>query len=653
MKKIFFIFILISNNLFSQTLSDTLNNNENYIFENQIFQESTISPEQNYESQYFTGINKLNLNQCDSISMESIGILSSKQIHDILTYRVESGNFKSLYELQNINSLPIDKIKLLLLYILPLNEFDNSTSNQFVSVRFSIPDSMPTNYLGQKYAWQFRTQLELSRKIQLNCIIENDVGEKYKFAPSKNYYGADFLTLAVSIKPKKIVNNFIIGDYRLQFGLGMIMGGAFQMGKSANIINIISRAQWGLMPNKSSMETGFGRGLAFFKQYKNFELIYGISVNKQDASLKSDTINTSNNQINSLYSSGLHRTENEIFNKANRNEVFNALNIKYKFSNFKIGLSTVFFQWDKTVTTKSKLYQVTSQYSSNNLLLNSLYLNKNIGNGILQFEIASMNNFKATSYIGNLIYPLNKNLDVALVFRNYNPAFYSPYANSFSDNLKQQNEKGLLFGFNYKLNSKNSLSGYIDKYLSFAPKYLIDFSSEGSDFLIKYQNDFKKNNFIIFQFRGNFFDKKSSLTNGNELFTYSKEKRYQLVSRFKFTNTNNKHSFSGGIIQNLQYVQTSTAIWQDVILKFQLMHLTIRNVFFDINNYDLRIYIPENDVPLLFSVPMLYGKGHRLAINTKFKISKNTNLYIKGIREVINNKPITWEFRTQVNWNID
>ena len=43
MKKIFFIFILISNNLFSQTLSDTLNNNENYIFENQIFQESTIS----------------------------------------------------------------------------------------------------------------------------------------------------------------------------------------------------------------------------------------------------------------------------------------------------------------------------------------------------------------------------------------------------------------------------------------------------------------------------------------------------------------------------------------------------------------------------------------------------------------------------------
>ena len=83
------------------------------------------------------------------------------------------------------------------------------------------------------------------------------------------------------------------------------------------------------------------------------------------------------------------------------------------------------------------------------------------------------------------------------------------------------------------------------------------------------------------------------------------------------------------------------------------MHLTIRNVFFDINNYDLRIYIPENDVPLLFSVPMLYGKGHRLAINTKFKISKNTNLYIKGIREVINNKPITWEFRTQVNWNID
>ena len=433
----------------------------------------------------------------------------------------------------------------------------------------------------------------------------------------------------------------------------MIMGGAFQMGKSANIINIVSRAQWGLMPNKSSMETGFGRGVAMLKKHKNFEFIYAISINKQDASLISDTTNNTDLQINSLYSSGLHRTGSEINNKGNRSEIYNAINVKYKFSNWTIGLSSLYFNWDKSSTAKTKLYQIRSNFTNNNLLLNSLYLNKNIGNGILQFEIASMNNFKAISFVGNLIYPLNKFLDVAMVIRNYSPSYFSPYANSFSDNYKQQNEKGLLLGFNYKLNSKNSLSGYIDKYQSDTPKYLFDFSSSGNDYLLKYQNDYKKNNFIIFQFRGNFYDKKSTLTNENELFTYTNNKKYQFLVRFKFANSNNKHSFSGGSILNLQNEQTGLAIWQDVNLKCSFMNIGIRNVFFDIKDYNLRIYIPENDVPLSFSMPMLYGKGQRLAINTKFKISKNINLYCKAIREVINNKPITWEFKTQVNWNID
>ena len=64
-------------------------------------------------------------------------------------------------------------------------------------------------------------------------------------------------------------------------------------------------------------------------------------------------------------------------------------------------------------------------------------------------------------------------------------------------------------------------------------------------------------------------------------------------------------------------------------LKKVPLSFDLRYELFDAVNYDNRIYSYERDVPYVFSVPMLYGRGSRWFFNCQCNLSKHLSFWLK------------------------
>ena len=107
--------------------------------------------------------------------------------------------------------------------------------------------------------------------------------------------------------------NITLGDYQIQYGQGLVFGAGFGSGKGSETINTVKRNSTGIRPYGSVLESGFFRGAATTVKIKNTELSMFYSRLKQDANLINDTTYSDFEEfVNSIQSTGLHRTASEL-----------------------------------------------------------------------------------------------------------------------------------------------------------------------------------------------------------------------------------------------------------------------------------------------------------------------------------------------------
>ena len=132
------------------------------------------------------------------------------------------------------------------------------------------------------------------------------------------------------------LKNLIIGDYQAQFGQGLVLGGGFGVGKSAEPITTIRRSNIGFLPYTSLNELGFFRGIS-----STFQPTKTVSISGFFSSLAKDgnTIEDSTGiALSSLTSSGLHRSESEIMNRKTLKETNYGLVFTYKLKSLEAGV---------------------------------------------------------------------------------------------------------------------------------------------------------------------------------------------------------------------------------------------------------------------------------------------------------------------------
>ncbi len=620
------------------------------------------------EQFYYYEEHPLDLNKATREELLDLFFLTDLDIESIINHRVNYGDFINILELQSVHGLSLEKIRLLgMLSTVKINlssQFDKNTlkdqkNELYLKWRRTIEDQKgysPENsnpYLGDPNKLYIRYKYVAGRKIQIGFTAEKDSGEE--FFKGSNKSGFDFYSGHVNInQPTNKINRIIIGDYSVSLGQGLIAAMGFGTGKSTQIMNVKNKSKT-LKPYTSVNEFNFLRGGALdftINKSLNFN-IFG-SYQKRDANFFIDTIN---NNILRLYTSvpidGFHRNANEIRKEKQLNFIDAGASLKFDYNRLNINANVLYSGFNNVFNTNPQLYQIfyvlQKEYFNGSIDYNYIWRNFNFFG-----EIASDRNFDLAT-VNGLILGLDKNLEIAIVYRNISRSYQSLYGNAFTESSTAQNEEGIYASALLRLNKKMQLQGYADFFRHPWLKFRIDSPSNGQEYYLKFLYTQKRKLDFYIQY---FYEQKEQNLTNESVKTTRVVPTYRQRLRFHqkyVVNPNfeirNRVDFSW--FKKDQGVSRGFMVYQDIIYKPKNSPLsaTMRYALFDTDDYNSRIYAYENDLLYEFSIPAYANRGFRTYLNLRYRVNGNLTAEARIARTYLNDQKTIGSANDEINGN--
>ena len=420
--------------------------------------------------------------------------------------------------------------------------------------------------------------------------------------------GYDFWSPYLFIKDVGALKELALGNFKAQFGQGLLMGGGFSVGKNM-ALSTMSRQTQGLKPHSSTQEYGYlrGAGVAVEWGHTTFTLL-GAST-PLDATIKGDTV------IGSLKEDGYHRTGLELSKKHNVTLSTYAANVRYGFRGLRYGVTALYEELSLPYKGGSRYAGVAADCSVNR----SWYS--------LQAEFSLLNSEPAL--IASQTFRLHKGWTLNSVFRHYSPKYQSLHSNSMSEG-GVQNETGLLTGL---VHSGHNLkvSGYADLFMHPEPRYGASAPSNGMD--LRMEADWRAGRRDALYATARFKAKQKDCK-------YTGQLEYCLTGRYRLRWT---HEFKDGSEMRTQFFfvrydfiaepitngYALTVSYSRSLFKERL-DVNLTAAAFHTESYDCRVSVYESGLRYSYNFISLYGKGGRLALTVKYRMGKNMQLNLKA-----------------------
>ncbi len=624
----------------------------------------------------------ININIATESELASLFILSPIEIGAILNHKEKYGNFIAIQELQTIEVLDFNKIKLLSNFLsvsitdqqkYNIKDVINSGgSTLFLKYKRVFPlkkgyktrDDGSTPYVGSPDHYYMRYRFDSGRALKAGVTMEKDPGEY--FFTGNNKSGFDFYSAYVyAEKIKPWLRVLSIGDYTISMGQGLIIHNAFGTGKSIYTVDIKKDGQT-IKPYSSVNESNFFRGAAIsLTPVKNSEISIFYSNKSVDGTVDIDTtIIDDFGRFSSIARDGLHRTESEIAKKGAVNQQNFGGRLTYRIGNLKIGLNHLVYDFSVSVEPRTDLYRLYN-FKGNGFSATSVdygWRYKNLNS----FGEVSRSNNGGLAQIHSAILSLDKKLDLAISYRKFEKDYHTFEANAFSEGTLPVNEEGIYFGLENRINTQWKISSYLDFWKNPWLRFRVDAPGRGREFLIRVDHVKKRTYHLYWQYRYETKNLNSSLNTqpiDPIIFTHNHRMRlhfsYQINKEFEIRSRIEGSSFDKDGSQGFGYL-----LYQDIYYKPIALPISVnaRVSLFDTDGFDTRIYTYENDLLYEFYIPFFSGQGMRSYLNFKYKIKRNLGWEFKLARTILtsgdtfssgnelieNNKRI--EFKTQLKY---
>ena len=555
----------------------------------------------------------LNINTATREELSMLPFLTDRQIEDIHAYIYMHGPMLTLGELQLTGSLDYATRLLLRHFVYagevpPVREklrladvLRNGRSE--VVARMDIPLYLREGfkkgaYAGSRLSHNVRYSFNWRNRIRFGISADKDAGER----------GYDFWSPYLFVKDMGVLRELAVGNYRAQFGQGLLLGGGFSTGKSM-ALSTMSRQTQGLKPHSSTREYGYLRGMGAALGWGHTTFTLLAAHTPLDATIKGDTV------IGSLKEDGYHRTNLELSRKNNVTLSTLAANVRYSFRGLKYGVTTLYEELSLPYKGHSRFAGISADCSLNR----SRYS--------LQAEFSLLDCKPAL--IASQTFRLNKGWAINTVFRYYSPGYLSLHSNAMAEG-SVQNETGLLTGFAH--NGRNlKLSGYADLFMHPEPRYGASAPSNGTD--LRLEADWKAGRRDALYATARFKAKQKDCR-------YTGQLEYCLTGRYRLRWT---HECAGGseLKTQLFYVRYDfiaepitngyavTQSYSHSLLK-QKLDLSITAAAFYTQSYDCRVSVYESGLRYSYNFISLYGKGGRLAATVKYRLNDSMQLNVKA-----------------------
>ena len=600
-------------------------------------------------------VHKINLNHTTVSELMSTTVLTELQAASIINYTKNYGDFQSIYELKSVIGLDNNTIDLLLPFVtvgepsMPQYSWhDQLTKGRHtILYRFQMnlekakgytPPEVYQNRLTSRYAGDrtrqyFRYRYQFLKGISYGITLEKDPGEKYFQDNAK--LGIDYISAHLFLENKKQFRFIALGDFEVNLGQGLVMWQSFGIGKST-IVNSIQRAADVLKPHTSVIEDQFNRGAGATFQHKNIEITAFASYRLRDGSgLNLDTLTNENIEVQSLQTSGLHRTASELANRANTKLLTTGGRIGWNKHLFSIYLNATYNRLGSNLSPATDMYKRFA-FSGRSLFNSSVSYNY-LGKKFNIFGEEAFSDNGGVAFLNGLSARLAPGVTLSILHRYYGMKYQTLAGGAFGESSTSNptNEHGLYAGIRFKIHPKITLNNFVDVFYFPWAKYRIDVpGTYGYEIFHEWQ--YRHSYKLDFSARFRFENKARNISGSNDIInniTYTKKTavrlqlNYRPSSNWSFKTRGELSLFN----DQVNGLKKGYVFYQDISYKSNSgkFALTGRYAVFKIDDYDARIYTYENDVLYAFSIPALIGSGSRAYLVAKIKLYRRMELWLR------------------------
>jgi hypothetical protein len=620
-----------------------------------------------YETLFQLYRNPVNLNKASREQLQTLYILSELQINSLLNYRKEFGEMLTIYELQAVPHFDLGLIYKLLPFVTVGDGTRKSAKSLWQRVKteadahylllryartlesqkgYTAAASPSQSYQGTPDRMYMRYRVSQPNDYSLGFTMEKDAGEQLIIDTKTRRYGADFISFHAYLQNQGRLKTLAIGDYQMQFGQGLLLSGGFSVGKGAETVLTVRRSNIGILPYTSALEAGYFRGVAATYSLGRFDITGFYSRIRRDGSVseEADTIDLDSGEglfIETLRSTGLHRTEREIAGKGIFTEQTLGTDILYssKDGAFQLGGILVYtgynLPFQRGFRSRKDSLRFVYEFAGRSNYNAGLHFHYQWQNFSF-FGEGARSKSGGMGGITGFAASLSPIVDMAMVYRHYDKDFHSFFGSAFAESTRNINEQGLYWGIKISPNRKIKLNLYYDRFKFPWIRYRVDKPSEGFEWLARFTYNFSKKISLFGQIRQETKERNVSSadiqTNLGEIrpttrfnylinLNYQAEKVIRTQSRLQFST----FDFNGKRTQGY-------ALVQDIGVDLGRLGIDVRFALFDTDDFDNRQYIYEKDVLWAFSFPAYNGQGIRNYILLQYKLTKKLDLWLRYAR---------------------
>ena len=587
--------------------------------------------------------NPLNINSATKEQLERFPFLNSQLIENILYYLYKYGAMVSINELMVVEDMDLATFRLLKPFITcqPLEEKTHTPTlksilkygKQELSARMDIPlytragyqpftsDYIKENpnkrYLGPSFYHNLRYKFRYTDKVYIGFTAEKDPGEP--FFAGNNKKGYDYYSPYFYIRDFGKIRALALGNYRLNYGYGLVMNTDFNMGKTTALNTLLNRES-GIKKHSSTDEYNYFQGIAGSIQFsEHFTADAFYSYRQMDGIVD-------NRFITSLKEDGYHRIPRDYEKKNSLTNQLIGSNIQYNGKNFELGLTAVYNFFNKVLNPTYRPYNKYYPRGSDffNLGANYKFFLKKL---TWMGEVA-MDKDRRMAALNTLRYRPKANFQLIAMHRFYDVAYQSMYARSVGEGSMVQNESGFYLGMEADELWYFKLTAYIDFFYFPWKKYqMTKNGTRGIDGVIQldYSPTHELDMFIRYRYKNKFKDYNPA--EGDKITVpYIQQKgRYQLTYS---PNDELVLKTTADVVHNAyQHKDPSKGflIKQSIGYKFPKLPLQLDAsvAWFKTDDYASRITVYEKSLLYSFSMPSFYGEGERFSFNTRYELNKH------------------------------
>lgn len=613
--------------------------------------------------------NPLDINEVEPEDLKFLPGMNEILATNLCNHRITYGNYTSIYELQAVKGFRSDLIRSILPYLTckaigekdispgakhpagpGLKELFNNLKGEVLQRSVflledqrgytELNDEGQLPYAGNNQRIYSRIRIRSGKNFSFALTGEKDPGEAFRWDPANRYYGYDFLSGHIAIKGYGILKDLVMGDYTLQFGQGLVLSRGLGFGKSANSIKSLKMPALGIRPYSSVNENQFMRGGAATLAAGDFYFTGFYSNNFIDASqVEPDTVFSGDFfepsfsfAESNLQTSGLHRTQSELRNRAStREEIFGG-RVAYQIPGFNAGFTMYQQQFDRVLNRGLNDYNQFDFRGDRNYLA-GLDFDWVINNFNIFGELARSRSGGFGGVMG-LMGSLAPIVDIGVQFRHFDKDFHSPKGYVFAERpTALQNETGVYLGLQVFPNPKWVISGYFDQYYFPFNKFRAGFPSRGHEQLLRITYKPRRGSEVYLHFRADNKEENGVADDPSQKLQFLVPTQ-RLQARLHFSTNIDRDFQLRSRIELSQFrkegeeVKNGILMYQDIIWKLNYkLKLTGRYAIFDTPDYDARIYAYENDILGFFSIPPYYRTGSRYYFIINWKANRKLEFW--------------------------